>query len=542
LLVGLVAGAGVLAAAGLSTPTQQKGGTLRLSSVHDTDSLDPAIAWQPDSWMVEYATCAKLYNYPDESGAAGLQVIPEVATGFPKLSRDRKTQTIELKRTFRFHTGARITAANFVAAFNRDASPEMGSPIVGAGYLNDIVGEQAVIDGNAASISGVRATGPYTLEIRTTRPVPDLVFRLAMPFFCPIATNAPPKEVDNPLGSGPYYIASHVLNRQIVLQRNPFYRGARPANVDRVVWSIGLAPEACRRAVEQNEQDFCFFIPPPDFKGIVAKYGINRPNGRFFFNPTLGAFYFAFNHDRPAFKGEGQIPLKQAINLVVDRHALVAAGGYLSGRRTDQILPSAMGRDADIYPLGGVSERSVARARALVSRAKYKPARLVLYTHVPGFTGVNAIWADIFKYDVRRLGIDVDIKYVGTTFNQLFPKLATRGEPFDVAIGGWFPDYPDGFGFFGPLLDGNNLKPTGNSNFAYFDRPKYNREIERIAGLTGEERDQAWADLDVEMMRDDPPWVPFMNGVERDLVSPSFGCYLYQAAWGGPDLAAACKK
>jgi len=543
LLLGLVAGAGALAAAGLSAPMQQKGGTLRLSSVHDVDSLDPAIAWETDSWMLEYATCAKLYNYPDEPGAAGSQVVPEVATGFPKVSKDGKTQTFELRRPFRFHTGARITAANFVAAFNRDALPKLQSPVVTAGYLNDLVGAQDVIDGKAATISGVRATGTYTLEIRTTKPLLDLVYRLAMPFFCPIATATPPTEIDNPLGSGPYYVAAHVRNRQIVLERNPYYRGQRPANVDRVVWSIGnLDPEACRQGVERNELDYCFYIPPDDYAGIAAKYGINRANGRFFFTPTLGTFYFAFNHDRPAFKGEGQIPLKQAINLVVDRHALAAAAGFLSGRRTDQILPSAMGRDENIYPLTGVTDQTVARARALLAKAKYRPTKLVLYTHVPGFLGVNAIWADIFRFGLKRLGIDVEIKYLGTTFGQLIPRIGTRGEPFDVTIAAWVPDYPDGFAFFEPLLDGNNLAPTGNSNFAYFDRPQYNREIDRIANLTGEERSQAWADLDVEMMRDDPPWVPFMNGTERDFVSKSFGCYVFQAVMLGPDLAAACKK
>src|SRR6266498_3310224 len=123
-------------------------------------------------------------------------VIPEVAKGFPKVSRDGKTQTIELKRAYRFHTGQRITAANFVAAFNRDANPKMQSPTVAAGYLNEIVGANAVIRGKARRISGVKALGSYTLQIRTTGPLHDLAARLTMPFFCPIATNTPIRELD----------------------------------------------------------------------------------------------------------------------------------------------------------------------------------------------------------------------------------------------------------------------------------------------------------------------------------------------------------
>jgi ABC-type oligopeptide transport system substrate-binding subunit len=546
----LAVGTGLFAATGLGRPVQKQGGTLRISSAHDVDSLDPAIAYGTDSWMIEFTTCARLYSYPDKSGPEGAVLIPEVAAGMPTLSKDRKTQTIELKRTYRFDTGARITAANFVAAFNRDAGPIAplvastdGKPLSSAAtnFMHEVVGADAAIDGRARSISGVRALSPYTLQIRTTRPIPDLVSRLTLPFFCPIPVGLPPRETDSPPGSGPYRVASHVANRQIVLERNPSYRGPRPAHVDRIVWTFA-APTTCGEQLERNQQDYCLFPPPGDKQQQVAQLGINRPNGRLFYNTTLSMFYFAFNHDRQAFKGAGQIPLKKAINLVLDRPALARAAGYLSGRRVDQMLPGRLGRDEHIYPLRGVSTQDLARARALVAQAKYKPDKLILYTHVPGFKGVNAIWAQTFRYDVGRLGIDVEIRYFNGPAAVVLTPAGTRGEQFDVVISAWTPDYFDGVAFFGPLLDGNNIKLTGNYNFSYFDRPKVNREIERIEGLTGEARRMAWADLDVDLMRNDPPWAPFLGGTEVDIVSRSFGCYVFQPVFSSPDLAAACKK
>jgi ABC-type transport system substrate-binding protein len=536
-VVMLVAGAGLLAAAGLAGPAQKKGGMLRISSVGDLDSVDPALAYENVSWMLEFTTCAKLYSYPDEPAPEGAQVVPQVAVGFSKVSEDGKTQTIQLKRIYRFHTGARITAANFVAAFNRDTNPKLQSPATN--YMHEIVGADAVIEGKAQVISGVRAIGPYTLQIRTTRPLPDLVSRLTMPFFCPIAVNTPPVEINNPLGSGPFYFASRVPNRQTVLQRNRFYRGPRPANVDRIVWAVGLGQEACRQAVERDEQDWCAQAQPADVRELAARYGINKPNGQFFFNPQLDTEYFAFNHDRPAFKGTGQIPLEQAINWAIDRPALARAAGYLGEKRTDQILPAAMGRDASIYPLGGVTEQSLARARALLAKAAFKPKTLVLYVSTCPCRPWTA-QAQIFQFDLKRLGIDVEIKYF--SLNEFFDRIGTRGEPFDVALDVWSTDYADGAGFFQPLLNGDNLQPTGNENHAYFNRPKYNREIERIDRLSGAARRQAWADLDVEMMRDDPPWAPFASSAERDFVSESFGCYLFDPVNGRPNLAAACKK
>ena len=536
-LVVLVIGtAGLLPTAGMSRPAQKKGGTLRLSSILDLDSVDPAIAYLPQSWMVEFATCAQLYSYPDKPAPEGAIPIPEVATGFPQASEDGRTQVIQLKRTYRFHTGAPVTAANYVAAFNRDANPRMNESILSSGNLNGIVGASDVIAGKATTISGVRAIGRYTLQVRTTRALPDLVYRLSTPFFCPIAPNTPLQEISEPPGSGPYYVASRVPNRLTVLKRNAYYRGPRPANVDEIDLTINGQAE-CRQEVEQNALDYCEFLSVSDYRELAASYGINK--GRLFFGPTLATGYFAFNHDRRAFKGPGQIPLAKAINWAIDRPALVRASAFLGGKRTDQILPPAMTRAASIYPLGGVTEASLAKARALLAKAPYKPKSLILYTaSSPSFF---PIWAQIFQFNMKRLGIDVQIKYFGNGA-AMFAAAGRRGAPFDVVTARWTADYPDASNFFVPLLDGRGITATGNVNVAYFDRPNVNRTIERIDRMTGLARRNAWADLDVELMRDDPPWAPFSNGARADFVSKSFGCYILQPVIGRLNIVAACKK
>jgi ABC-type oligopeptide transport system substrate-binding subunit len=512
----------------------RSGATLRVGRPFDVDSLDPALAYLSDTWTIEYATCAKLYNFRDLPAPAGALAFPEVAKTLPKVSQDRRTNTIVLNRTYRFHTGERITAASFVAAFTRDASPQMHSPVVP--YLHEIEGADAVIAGQAGAISGVKALGRYKLQIRTTRPLPDLVSRLTMPFFCPIATSTPLREIDDPLGSGPYYVSSRVPNRQVVLKRNPFYRGPRRAHLGQIVWTIGVGGEACRVAIEQNEIDYCggLGVPGADYAEIAQTYGINRKGGQFFSNPQLDTSYFAFNHDRPAFAGRRQIRLKRAINWALDRNALARAGGFLSGKPTDQILPPAIGRATTIYPVGGVTQASVSRARALLANAR--PTKLVLYAA----NGALAVArAQIFQFNLRRIGIDVNIKYFSGT--ELLRRTSTRGEAYDVVLQGWVADYPDGISFFS-TIDGRNIRRTDNTNFAYFDRAHYNRRIAAIDRMRGHARRAAWADLDVELMRNDPPWAPFMNNVRRDFVSKSFGCYVFQPALSRVDLVAACKK
>jgi len=51
-VVMLALGVGLLAAAALAEPVQKEGGTLRIARAGDIDSVDPALAYTPDSWQI----------------------------------------------------------------------------------------------------------------------------------------------------------------------------------------------------------------------------------------------------------------------------------------------------------------------------------------------------------------------------------------------------------------------------------------------------------------------------------------------------------
>jgi peptide/nickel transport system substrate-binding protein/oligopeptide transport system substrate-binding protein len=523
--------AAVLSAAADSA-VARKGGTLRWARDTDVDFVDPALASFVWSWQIEFATCAKLFNYPDAAGVAGTRVVPEVVDRFT-VSPSGKLYTFELKRTFRFHTGAPVTAGSFAEAFNRDANPRMQSPAVA--YLREIVGADAVIAGKAATISGVRVLGRYRLQIRLTKPLRDFTARLTNSFFCPLLPNAPvePAGDDHPAGSGPYYVAERIPNRHVVLRRNRFYQGGRPANADEIVMTI-MGGEACRAAVEDGRIDYCQGgISSAAYREIAATYGVNRPGGRFFVQPRLNTVYFAFNHDRPAFKGPGQIPLKKAINYALDRPELARGFGYLGATRTDQMLPAVLGHDAGVYSL---KRADTATARKWLARARVQPSALVLYAwNVP--SGVAA--AQVFAFNLKQIGIDVEPKYFSPFVAS--EKAGTRGEPFDVAFVGWGSDYADPAGFFVSLLD-PNLRANANTNRSYFRDSAVTARIEAANRLEGAARGNAWAALDADLMRNNPPWAPFAHQTTRNFVSRSLGCVIVHPVYSGVDLAAACKK
>ena len=530
-LAAAVLAPGVTEAVAHSGSGKESGGILRIGTPEDVAPLDPALAYYVPSWEIEYATCAKLFDYPDRPGAKGTEVVPEVVRRFT-VSQDGRTYTFDLKRTFRFHTGAPVNASSFAAAFNRDADPGLHS--FARDYMHEIAGADAVMAGEAGTISGVRVLGPHRLQIRLTRPLGDLPARLTMPFFCPVPPGTPRHAVDLPAGSGPYYVAEHVVERRLVLRRNPYYRGDRPAKVDAVEWTFGLRLDDCVAATERGEVDIC--RPPSTadvHRALAARYGINRPGGRYFVAPALETTFLVFNHERPAFRGAGQIPLAKAINYAIDRRALTARGGYLSGRRGDRILPPALGREEHEYPIAGAD---AVTARRWLAKAKVRPKKLVLYA-ANDPVGVGT--AEILAYDLRRLGIELEVKYFSGAVG--WQKVRTRGEPFDLALAGWWADYADAAAFFRPLLDGRNLKETGNSNIVYLDDPNVNAAIDAADRLTGAARRKAFADLDARLMREAPPWAPVFRLNNRTFVSAGVGCFFTHPVYT-LDLAALCKK
>ena len=74
------------------------------------------------------------------------------------------------------------------------------------------------------------------------------------------------------------------------------------------------------------------------------------------------------------------------------------------------------------------------------------PRRLVLYA--PDADPSPAC-AQVFQSNLKRLGIDVDI--ASFRVEAFFERIATRGEPYDVVLNGWVPDYADPVVFFNKL-------------------------------------------------------------------------------------------
>ncbi len=133
--------AGVVLIAVAHSATNSGDWTFRVAVSFAATPVDPALSGDPGP-PVFSAICANLYRYAEASGTRGGRLVPEIAAGPPRISRDARTYTFSVRRGFRFNDGVRVSAANFAAAINRALDPAMASG--GAALLADVVGADEV--------------------------------------------------------------------------------------------------------------------------------------------------------------------------------------------------------------------------------------------------------------------------------------------------------------------------------------------------------------------------------------------------------------
>jgi len=352
-----------------------------------------------------------------------------------------------------------------------------------------------------------------------------MLAKLGMPFFQALALNIPTNShgVNAYPSGGPYYIASRSVGRQIVLKRNRYYHGKRPANPDTMIINVNTNLDQSLLQVRRGEVNYDLGGLPSSAPAQLAKdFGVNR--SRFFVNQLVETDYVALNTSRATFR---QLALRKAANYAVDRPAMLRQRGAYAGKRTDQILPPGMGgfRDVKVYPMQG---SNYSRAKALAGN-KCGSIRLDTTT-----SAVGQALGQVLKYNFTQMGCNVNIKLFQGF--QLYVADGTKGEPFDAAIAGWNQDYPDPYDFIDILLNGQNIHAANNNNLAYLNVPKVNRLMAAANRKIGSARYRAYGNLDILLTKSYAPWAAYDNRNVREFVSSKTGGYVFQPANASADL------
>lgn len=478
------------------------------------------------------------------------------------------------------HTGSReLVAADYVHQIKRLAHPRLHSPILqlmgeyvvglkelAAELAKASAGlpEHAFIDLEPHALSGVRVIDSHTYAVRVRGKYPQFAYWLAMPFFAPV-----PPEADRfygqpglarknvtldwyPIGSGPYMLTVNNPNRQMVLQRNPNYRGetypveGEPGDaergllkdagkplpfIERVVFSLekeqipywnkflqgyydasGIGSDTFDQAVQFSGQGDITLSDDMIKRGISLQTSL-----------ATSVFYMGFNMLDPLVGGDSERArkLRLAVTIAVDQEEFISI--FRNGRGLPShgpVPPGIFGyRNADeagINPYvydwrsGEPQRKGIDKAKQLLAEAGYpngrdaktgQPLLLHLDTTSSGADGKARL--DWYIAQFAKLGIQLVIR--ATDFNRLQDKL--RRGTAQLFFLGWNADYPDPENFLFLFHGPQSRAKTQGENAANYSNPEFDRLFERMKHMPNGAERQAIIDRMIALLRHDAPWV-----------------------------------
>ena len=529
----LLAGTILLSACGTSVGTTegqpQSGGTLTVSFKDDLKTLDPAIGYDTDSWSISRAIYNGLLTYKGFT----TQLEPDIAAAMPVISPDGKTYTFKLRKDVKFSNGRGVTADDFKYSWERMLDPKTAGPMTGGSFWGSVHGAQALFDGTATQISGIKVVDPYTLEIDLDNPNQSFLNIIAMPFGFVIPKEAVAAAGEDyahkPIGTGPFVLDKWTPGQLIVLKKNKNYFGTKPY-LDEVDAQIGLTPEVGYLRMQNNQLD----IPQPDLTIPSAQYISlsSNPNwkNRILRNPNVDIYFLAMNVNMKPFDNK---LVRQAFNNVVNKANLVK---ILNGRAVinNGIQAPPMPSYVQNYnPLGlDASGQNLQKAKDLLKQAGYDashpfPTQKLVY---PKANADSDRLAASVQQDFQQVGITLNLK--GLAFNAF---LDITGKPNTTALSynGWIQDFPDPSDFIDPILTCAAADVTANgANIAFYCNQDADKLADQARGDTNSaERLKLYQQYQDIVISKDFPWVPLYSTVETNVAAPRVHGYQLHPVW-----------
>jgi peptide/nickel transport system substrate-binding protein len=500
-----------LAVGVLGCGSSSDSGTLRVTYAAFPDALDPALAFSGEGFTAMYDTYIPLLTYAHANGKAGSKVIPGLARSLPKISADGKTYTLFLRQGLKYSDGTPVKASDFTHSIERLFL--LNSP--GSPFYTDIVGAEKFAESKQGGIPGIEtdeATGKITIHLAQPRGTFSnelgLLFASVLPGDTPdedLSANPPP-------ATGPYEIVSSQPGRGWKYERNPHWLGGNAelmphlpsGHVNRIEVDVIRNEETQVNDVEGGDYEWMQNSPPLSrYAQVKDKY----EETQFRVEPQINVYYFWMNTTQVPFSDP---EVRKAVNHAVNAEALerIYAGQIAPSQ---QILPRGMpGYERfELYPY------DLAKAKRMIAAADPADREVTVWTNDEG---PSREAAEYYEDVLRQIGFEPTLKVVNA--DNYFTIVSNTSTPeLDTGWGNWFEDYPHPNDFFQPLLSGESIAPTGNSNWAQIDDPKLNAEIARLGReQLGPRQEREYAELDRAYM-EHAPWAPYGNLTVATFVS-----------------------
>jgi peptide/nickel transport system substrate-binding protein len=500
LVLGLAA-ASALGLAACGSSGGKEGGTLVGTYASFPDYLDPALSYTAEGWTAMYDTYLPLLTYAHASGEAGSKVIPGLAREMPKITNGGKTYTLFLRKGLKYSDGKPVKASDFPYSVERMF--KLNSP--GSPFYTDIVGAEKFAETRSGGIPGIK-TNDKTGEIRIDLAKPRGTFsnELGLLFVALLPKGTPARNLtpEPPPATGPYVIAKSEPGRGWSYTRNPVWATTNGklmpeipgGHVDKIDIRVVRNDSTQVNEIERGKVDWMQNPPPPDlYPKVKEKYEGTQLR----VEPTVSTYYFWMNMEKPPFN---DLKVRQAVNYALNGAAFERIySGQLEPLH--QILPPGMPghKPYDLYPY------DMAKAKQLIAEANPSDRNITVWTDDEP---ENAEATAYYQSVLTKLGFNAKLKEINAdAYTTLIGNHSTPD--LDTGWYDWFEDYPHPNDYFQPLLAGESILPTNNTNFSLTDIPALNAKIKALGEETlGPKQETEYAALDKEFM-EQAPWAPY---------------------------------
>jgi peptide/nickel transport system substrate-binding protein len=187
-------------------------------------NLDPRIATDAQSQHLDGLIFDSLVSHD-----AKMNIVADLAESWE--TPDPRTYVFHLRRGVKFHDGRAFTSADVKFTFDSILSGAVPSPKRGSFLL----------------IQSVEARDDATVVFHLREPSASFLWNMNREAFGIVPAGSGASVAQNPIGTGPFRVASMSQDEDIVVERNPDYFGEAP-KVERVRFKV--VPEAIVRALE----------------------------------------------------------------------------------------------------------------------------------------------------------------------------------------------------------------------------------------------------------------------------------------------------
>ncbi|MGC5341993.1 ABC transporter substrate-binding protein [Streptomyces sp. DT24] len=507
--------------------TPVKGGTLTVLSNQDFSHLDPARNWtMPNMNFGIRLLYRTLVTFKAEPGAAGSELVPDLATDLGRPSDGGKTWTFTLKKGLSYEDGSPIKAADVKYNVERSFAPDLtGGPDYASQYLADAAGYTGPLTGK--HLASIETPDDSTIVFRLKRPVAEFSYTATLPTFSPVPQSREKgTQYDlRPFSSGPYKIDTYDRGKQLTLVRNehwsPETDTVRKAYPDKIVVVQGLkggqiddrliaSKGADASAVEWSQ------LRPESVAKVLPKAEVKS---RLVAERTGCTDMLYLNTSKAPFDDP---KVREAMMYAVDRSAQVTAyGGPAMTDDATSYLPPALTGGVEQDPLKIADTGDPAKAKELLAAAGKPHLKLSLTVSAGEKSRGEAL-----QQNLAKAGIDVTISTADASV--YYDTIGDTKSAPDLAISGWCPDYPSGATFLPFVFDGRTIKVKGNQgNYSQFRDKATSDRIDQIAGMPDvAQANKAWIELDRDILAKAPavpllwPRRPLMVGTN---VAGAFG-------------------